>query len=608
MAKLNLKVAVSTGLYGIARGEELATLIRKVGYALTRGTSAIEIAGDVPHEIDFTEGQEVRYIAKKQGLDLNLHGSLTIPFEIPEMVQWREAQDHIHKSIKSAVYGGCKYVDFHACLHFWVEMLTYTGSRLEIMMCDWDGTFISDLLYKCPEVRRFFVRHYWEKYGYSIFGEKMRTISFNAEEEARRMALDEIRQETGMDKFPPEYIMRLPDYNKKVEKKHLEILPEFIRKHLEEKLGNDDEKGREWYFMAKERGDYVDVCSIIAHYLFLKQDPIWIDMVKMYENELKKYIKLFGPITPSNEDWLFNSFKRSTDDGDRLFKEFYYGAVSAKMMQGHLIALARWMAETNNFKGNGLPSMISNELNIIKPRELERVKKELMDVLKNLKIAIESPDARDPSYAGRYMLWRTKQIYVAVKHTREELKKEGNPYWDKMMLLIDFEHIATQGIDPLEELTDLTKRVPDIGKYIICVHSNRPSPLHSHFPIELGDDLVYRLLWILAKAGLGRDQVTYILFERGGFKDPFAQSVTTLKLIVRFLEKDIPPDKLPDEFYGVYPRGLLSEERQWVSIFQHMMDPLRGTLKVPEEEYTFLSRASMEEGKKPEEWKKEEFR
>jgi len=98
------------------------------------------------------------------------------------------------------------------------------------------------------------------------------------------------------------------------------------------------------------------------------------------------------------------------------------------------------------------------------------------------------------------------------------------------------------------------------------------------------------------------------LFERGGFKDPFAQSVTTLKLIVRFLEKDIPPDKLPDEFYGVYPRGLLSEERQWVSIFQHMMDPLRGTLKVPEEEYTFLSRASMEEGKKPEEWKKEEFR
>jgi len=38
------------------------------------------------------------------------------------------------------------------------------------------------------------------------------------------------------------------------------------------------------------------------------------------------------------------------------------------------------------------------------------------------------------------------------------------------------------------------------------------------------------------------------------------------------------------------------------------MDPLRGTLKVPEEEYTFLSRAAIEEGKKPEEWKKEELR
>ncbi len=84
--------------------------------------------------------------------------------------------------------------------------------------------------------------------------------------------------------------------------------------------------------------------------------------------------------------------------------------------------------------------------------------------------------------------------------------------------------------------------------------------------------------------------------------------MTTLRLIVRFLKKGTHPDKLPPEFYGIYPRGLLAEERQWVTIFHHAMDPLKGTLKIPEEEYTAMSKAAIEEGKKPEEFKKEEFR
>lgn len=48
MSELKFKVSVSTGLYGIARPEDLATVVRKVGYGLTRGTGAMEIGGDVP--------------------------------------------------------------------------------------------------------------------------------------------------------------------------------------------------------------------------------------------------------------------------------------------------------------------------------------------------------------------------------------------------------------------------------------------------------------------------------------------------------------------------------------------------------------------------------
>jgi hypothetical protein len=593
MADLKFKVAVSTGLWGIARGEELATVVKKLGYALTRGTSAIEIAGDVPHEIDFTQGKELRYIAKKQGLDLNFHGSLTIPFCIPELIQWSEAQDHVHKSIKSAVYGGCKYVNFHSCLNFWVEMVTYVGRRLEIFMCDWEGKFISNLLFKDEKVREYFIKKFTDKYGGMILEPAvMRSIYYRAETEASIKVKKEM----------PDWQERPKEYAERLAEEHSKLMRELEMEELRKLL----KKEGEWYYLGRERGDYVDACKIIAYYLFIRKDPIWKEMVEMYKDVLEKF-----KYDPENPKWLDNAFDEAEKRGgkdEKDFKEFYYGVIGAKFLQGHLVAAAEWMAEGGEFKGRGLPTIIENELKMINPPNLEKEKKELLEILKNLIIGIETPDARDPTYAGRYMLWHPKQVYVAVKYTREELKKRKNPYWDKIMMIIDFEHISTQGVDPLEELKDLVKKVPNIGEYVVCVHSNRPNPLHSHFPIELGDDVVYELLWILTKAGMGKKHTTYILFERGGFKDPFKQSVTALRLMIHFLQKDVPPKELPPDFYGIAPRGLLAEERQWVGIFQHAMDPLKGLLKIPEEEYTFLGRAAVEAGKRPEEWKREEYR
>lgn len=608
MSKLNLKVAVSSGLYTIARDESLATVVRKVAYALTRGTGAIEIGGDYPHEVDYTEGSEIRYIAKKQKIDINLHGSLTVPFCIPEMVQWQEADDHVHKSLKSAVYCGAKYVDFHACLHYWLEMMSYVGSRLENIMCDWNGEFVSEMLFKSELLREFFIKYYWDKYDRAILGEEMTIIYYKSQEEASLKA-----REQRMQQIPEEEIKEVSEKTATIHKK---ILEDYIKDALEKKFTNPNKTGpdsRDWYYLGKTRGDYVDICAIIINFLYFEQDPIWLEMVKLYKDVLKSYIERFESIDkPNNIDFLKRAYELANTKGDDKFKEFYYGVIGAKFLQGHLLAACRWMAETKNdikdYRGRGLPSMIKNELSIIKPSGMEKELKELMDILKNLNIAIEMPDARDAREAGRYMLWKCKQIYLAIKHTRKVLKKEGNPYWDKVFLLVDFEHIASQGIDPFEELNDLVKNYPDVGRYIKCIHANYPSPLHSHYPIQLGDDRIYRLLWKLKEAGLGKDHTTFVLFERGGGKDPFQHAVTALKIMVRFLEKDVPPDKLPDEFYGVSPRGLLSEERQWVTIFQNAMNPLKGLLKIPEEEYTALSRAATEEGKRPEEWKKEEYR
>ncbi len=289
MGELKLKAAVSTGLFGIAHGEELATVVRKVGYALTRGTSAIEIAGDVPHEIDFTEGIEIRRIARKQEIDLNLHGSLTIPFEIPELVQYREAQDHIKKSLKSAVYGGCTYVDFHACLHFWLDMLTYVGARLEIIMCDWQGRFVSWILYESERLRNLFIEKYWDKYDSLILGEDSRAVYYRAQEEST-METNKLRQ-TGQ--------IVEGEIGKTISDKHKELLKKYTIEALKKKMSSDDQKEREWYYLGKLRGDYVDACWMMANYLFLNKDPIWEEMVKLYKGLMERY-----DYNPADDHWF----------------------------------------------------------------------------------------------------------------------------------------------------------------------------------------------------------------------------------------------------------------------------------------------------------------
>ena len=68
-------IATSSGIYYAQRAEDLATTLKKLGYILTKGVSATEIALDVAHEVQYTQSKEIRYVAEKQGITLLLHGS-----------------------------------------------------------------------------------------------------------------------------------------------------------------------------------------------------------------------------------------------------------------------------------------------------------------------------------------------------------------------------------------------------------------------------------------------------------------------------------------------------------------------------------------------------
>jgi hypothetical protein len=369
--------------------------------------------------------------------------------------------------------------------------------------------------------------------------------------------------------------------------------------------------GEKWYEESLRGGSLDDVYVIMAHYLYLSNDPLWREMEIIYQDVLSQ------PNIPRDEDWLMRLLDRANTASDvwsLKFKEFYYGVVAAKYLQGHVIEAVKWM----NDEQAGLKKIIREELKAIEPdpKKREQEEKKLFEILSNLRICFETPDARNPELGGRYMLWHPKQIYLAVKHTRNALAKDEKTksYADKIFMIIDWEHVATQGVDPFHEAEDFVNSTANVlgdknaGDLILGIHANYPSPLQPHKPIEIADrPVIYSLLYKLRKIGLGKNHIAYLLFERGGGENPFKASVIALRAIAEELEKDTPPDQLPITFYGI-SEGTRDYARQIVIIKEHALEPLKGLIKVPEEEYTFLSTAAIKAGKQPEQWKKEELR
>ena len=537
------KIGVTSGLHYVARSEELATIIKKLGFGLTRGTTSIEIALDVPHEVTDTDGRELRKIAEKQGVDVLMHGSLTIPMGIPERSDWRDAQDHIEKSFRSSVKSGAKYVDFHACLNIWLELMTYTSRKLTMSFCDHEGHFISKILKESEPLRKWFIKHKGEVYARDILDEDERTqFSSQNRVEFDKWLKDEIQSrlsEAGFEQRAIDsaiQVTRFPelgvtkDEQEAIFDKYREngqLTAETVNKAKKEIAGLEKEreestkKGRkileeinnESIIMnSKISGEGLDDAldkklssggrwdseelraavgildgyHIMAHYMFYEKDPMWVEMARFYPILTDKY-----KMDYNDPEWLHEAWRQAEEDNDRVFKEFFYGAVGAKYLEGHMKKMLEWRDK------------------ILIPKELAGNRK-LQQIAKDLIIGIEMPDARDAQHAGLHLLWSTRQIYVAVKMIRKVLNT------DSVWMLADFEHVATQGVDPVLDMEEVIKLAPDIGSLCISVHANAPNPSHAHEPLELGDIRVYKLLYYLIKTGFGNSgRDVYVIYERG---------------------------------------------------------------------------------------------
>ncbi len=267
-------------------------------------------------------------------------------------------------------------------------------------------------------------------------------------------------------------------------------------------------------------------------------------------------------------DPLWKNIAGGKSIDDKSFREKYekwVPAVSAKYIWGHF-----------NPK---VPEIYSNP-------------KDLLDKY-NLDFVFETPMA-SPGYETLMRLPRPLHMFYLAKAIKS--KHVG--------IALDFEHMLGCNLDPKKEIELLPYKSGDIVKVI---HVGVPTPLNpAHRPIPVGSEAqlyIYERLYELRKKGFKNG---VIIFERGGGADPIKQSIIALRLVIKFLEKDIPPKELPLEFFGVKEKGA-EIKRQEVAIREHALEPLKRMLAIPEEEYTFLSQAAVKKGKGTE-WEKEKYR
>jgi hypothetical protein len=210
-----------------------------------------------------------------------------------------------------------------------------------------------------------------------------------------------------------------------------------------------------------------------------------------------------------------------------------------------------------------------------------------------LKLVFESPMAGSGGEEA-VRLVRPTHIYSMVKAINQPL----------IGMVVDAEHILSTNIDPLEDIKNLPFNA---GEKIFVCHVGYPAPMApAHLPIPIGSEAqlyVYKILLEMRKKGM-KDSI--IIFERGGGQEPVKESILSIRLIVKYLEKDTPVDQLPDEFYGVERTGP-EIARQFLAVRDHALDPLKGLLSVPEEEYGFLGTAAAAKGK-IEEWAKRKLK
>ena len=631
---MSYKIGASSGWWSISRSEELLGLASKIGSAATYGVNFVQV--DFESIAEFQEPDVIKNIKRlidTLKVEWGMHGEIgeMMALESALEVVWKHSHRRLHQYLdtiylKFLVEGDYReyvprYIVFHASnlptIAMVVERFRYSGQLTVTPHGDVNWIeFIqknenlknwvenSNLIYfligresgigfvSIESIKSGIIRWVLEenKETRDIYqkklNEKIEELKRGGmdEDSARERAMEEITKEivNNVDKYAWDYfrnITRLRFAEGAIT--HEDVAYLIVARYLYETKNNPKEplwnlffKDKTWESLENEFGvQFLDKNGEI------RLPPQIVALVSA------RYI--LGHFSEKNKEEFIMEQKR-------LFSKFLSNEKSKEIEETFL--------KKTPFE------------------KIEEINKKIAEKDKNRKFTIvfENPEITRAGEEGLQRLIHLVDIYRMVRAAKE---LSGNVY---LGIVFDQEHYLHNNLDPLNEIKSLQAELnsseeKDAGKYILVFHVGAPKPYHpSHQPIDIGSEAqywIYRYAFELRKLGFGKNGNEGIfIFERGGARGGqypaqfIGQSAAALRIIVEYLEKGIEPEKLPPEFYGISSREILSEDRQLAIIKEHFLDPLKGLIQVPEEEYTFLGSKAIEKGKRPEEWKKEEFR
>ncbi len=526
-------IGVSTGLWGVAQGEEkeqYMTMMKKIFWGGFKGVDFSQVDIDTVNEFNEPYLKESIDRVKSLGMSFGFHAETsatvrehTMPLDSAIFDDYERAHKRLIQHIKGSGDVGAKYLLTHAS-ELTPIILVATQNQTSTKLADFWGRPFEILLEENEWLLDWGVEQ--------PFVNEIRRVTY-----ASQLSREDWEEEA-----------------KKLNKKIEELTKDDVEKI---KKGAEKEGIKRYVSMrdldfGSERVAYF----FVARWMQVTNDPLWVSMV--------------GKAFDFNND-TYRQYEK------------WVPAVTAKYLWGHFNPLP--MERLKGKKKNGESWSVGP---FVDPKPL---------LEKYNLIFVFEPQMASLGFEEHMRLHKITDIYWLAKHIGS--KKVG--------VAFDIEHTLSGGWDPFDLINKLP---PDGGHMIKVMHVGWPTPhVPAHIPIYLGSEAqeyIYKILYELKKKGFDEKEDRWIIFERGGGQDPIKDSVISLRKIVEFLRKDIAPKDLPAEFYGVGEDGP-EVARQFVTVREHALDPLKGVLHVPEEEFGFLSTGVAQKGK-IEEWKKEKFR
>lgn len=556
-------VGISTGFWRIGKDPALLGLAQKIGgLGATGGIRFVQI--DLETVAEFAEPDvraQIKRIQTKLGMDeVGLHGEIgeLMALDSAEKRIWDQTHRRLCQTVKFAAEVGFLYVNVHLSNK---QVISFTEAQHRTQgyfypVVGPDGKGLPDLVRDNPKIYAEAQKHMSRRTlsGSRTYVEEVGKVEEKIMKEKPRLIEQEYQRNLQMNPNISEEAKKglreqveLNVHNALVQRIRSEIQKEEFEFDVWLKLRNNESE--KYQLDDGEWGAY----HLVAHWLKETGDSFWANIAKNADPESLYF------------------------DNETAF----CAAVASKYIEVHL-TLKDNQANREHLNGMSVKEWCEKH---------------------KLYLLLENPESGEGA-EGLYRLFHPEHFY----HT---INKIGSPF---VKVTIDFEHMVSQGLDPNEILEKLPG---DFGKMVFLFHLGQAVPYGgtAHIPIARGSiaqEQIYKWLYIIKKKGW---KTGYMMFERGAGRtgqgrlpnEVFEDSVQALRQIALYLEKDVPYEKLPPEFYGISVQNEAVWARQLVAMREHAWDPLEGLLSVPEEKHGFLSKSAVDKGK-GQEWEKRKFR